>query len=328
MNRPLALIEGDLALPSSRPLAGLPPPFGSRRRSASGSEQRTPRSASPGVRSYAASPIRRGKKPPNAKFLFFYKLPPQPDFSTHFDEQLAEARHYLAADRPRPSSSRSDHVLGAAIFMGCSMALAWLLATCSTPDATNKLTTAAREPAAAAQSRAGAVHPASALVADAQRQQPATQAPQLMGAPHTIAQHAPAQANTSLEAAHRDEPRLSAHVPGHLAARTVLAKIDRPQGMARMTHTQVASRMALTRSFNSQTRASVSKQPEWTASVSSASESAERTALLAWATQQRRATVATRASVPARGDTDWNAHMTQRRITENPAAFQAGRAQP
>jgi hypothetical protein len=68
-------------------------------------------------------------------------------------------------------------------------------------------------------------------------------------------------------------------------------------------------------------------QPEWTASPASADDTVERAALLDWAAQQRRANVTTRASVPVPGDTDWNARMTQRRITDNPDAFRADHAQ-
>jgi hypothetical protein len=95
-----------------------------------------------------------------------------------------------------------------------------------------------------------------------------------------------------------------------------------------MTGAHVEQRIALSRSIDPPARPSVSKQPEWTASPSSANDSAERAALLDWASQQRRANVAMRANMPSPGETDWNAHMTQRRITDNPAAFQTGRAQP
>ncbi|MGY6124044.1 hypothetical protein ACW9YV_00670 [Paraburkholderia strydomiana] len=74
-------------------------------------------------------------------------------------------------------------------------------------------------------------------------------------------------------------------------------------------------------------RLSLSSQPGTATSQSSANDSVERAALRDWAVQQRRANVSVRASGPAPGDIDWNAHMTQRRITDNPAAFQTGHSQ-
>ncbi|MFM0548761.1 hypothetical protein PQR29_28910 [Paraburkholderia strydomiana] len=72
---------------------------------------------------------------------------------------------------------------------------------------------------------------------------------------------------------------------------------------------------------------SLSSQPGTATSQSSANASQERAALRDWALQQRRANVSVRASVATAGDIDWNAHMTQRRITDNPAAFQTGQPQ-
>jgi len=51
-----------------------------------------------------------------------------------------------------------------------------------------------------------------------------------------------------------------------------------------------------------------------------------RAAAPRWAVQQRRASAVTRTTVSTSGNVDWNAHMTQRRITDNPAAFQSGHA--
>ena len=66
---------------------------------------------------------------------------------------------------------------------------------------------------------------------------------------------------------------------------------------------------------------STSQQPDWTARPPSATDTAERAALLDWATQQRRANITTGARIPVPKDTDWSAHLTQRRITDNPEAF-------
>jgi hypothetical protein len=45
MNRPLALIQGDLALPNARLLRGLPPPYGVYRSPARAATQRRPQPA-------------------------------------------------------------------------------------------------------------------------------------------------------------------------------------------------------------------------------------------------------------------------------------------
>ncbi|WP_258168381.1 hypothetical protein [Paraburkholderia sp. BL21I4N1] len=100
--------------------------------------------------------------------------------------------------------------------------------------------------------------------------------------------------------------------------------------MARLTRAQVDARVAVTRAVPSATRPAVSRQAEWTEQASSIRDTAERAALLDWAARQRRANVTLRATGLAPGETgsDWNARMTQRRITDNPGAFHAEGAQP
>ncbi len=325
MNRPLALIEGALALPSSRPLSGLPPAFGSWRRSASYIQQRTPQPGLPDAPRYAAPANRRGRVPQNAKFLFFYKLPQRRDDPNRFDEQLAEAKRYLEADNSRPTSTRSDHILGATIFVGCSIALAWLLATCSTHDIASRLATAARPSAAAIHAGPVTVHPLARV-----QPEPAETARRTANASSTIAQAAspvtaplpqPRHRVETVTLSQRGESQRYASAPRHVAAENRFGKIHRPSTAAPAIDVGVERRAALSRSIDSPARPSLSRQPERTASQSSANDSAERRALLDWAAQQRRANVTTRASVLVPGDTDWNAHMTQRRITDNPAAF-------
>jgi hypothetical protein len=336
MNRPLALIQGALALPSSRPLSGLPPPFGSWRRSASHTQQRAPQPAIPGVPRYAASANRRGRIPQNAKFLFLYKLPQRRDDQNRFDEQLAEARRYLQADNARPSSSRSDHILGAAIFVSCSIALAWLLATCSTHEVASSVTTAARPSTAALQAGPVVVRP----LADVRPELVKT-APMAVDTHSTLTQASassikapvpdPMHRSETVSLPQREGPQRFASTSRHTAAADHLAKIHRSAAVAPAVAAaigaEIEQRAASSRSIGLPVRPSLSRQPEPTAAQSSANDSAERAALLDWAAQQRRANVSTRASVPVPGDIDWNAHMTQRRITDNPAAFQPGRAQ-
>ncbi|MFM0262588.1 hypothetical protein [Paraburkholderia sediminicola] len=127
MTRPLALIEGDLTIPLPRPFDGLPPPFGSSRRVLSQAVQ------------HAVGEIGKLSQasmfPPGVKHVLFYKAPPQRVDTRSFDAAVAEAKRYLQMDTARPHSSRSDHLLAGAIFAGCTIALAWLLVTCSMKDA-------------------------------------------------------------------------------------------------------------------------------------------------------------------------------------------------
>ncbi|MBT2794035.1 hypothetical protein J7I88_25610 [Paraburkholderia strydomiana] len=331
MNRPLALIQGTLALPSARPLSGLPPPFGSWRRSTSHRQQRAPQAAIPGVPRYAASANRRGRISQNAKILFLYKLPQRRDDPHRFDEQLAEAKRYLQADHARPRSSRSDHILGAAIFVSCSMALAWLLATCSTHEVAGSLGTAARPSMSAIQAGPVIVNPLAnvrpALVKTASK---AVET-------HSTITHALSSVKAPLlDAAHpvetpslsqRAEPQRSTNKSRHTVAADRVAKLRRSAAVGHAIDAGIEQHARFSRPIESPVHPSLSSQPETATSQPSANDSVERAALRDWAVQQRRANVSVRASVPPPGDIDWNAHMTQRRITDNPAAFQTGHAQ-
>ncbi|WP_258193348.1 hypothetical protein [Paraburkholderia sp. BL25I1N1] len=106
--------------------------------------------------------------------------------------------------------------------------------------------------------------------------------------------------------------------------------------IARLSKLQIDKRLVLSRATNPATQPSASKQSErtertaWTEQPerpTSATDAAEHAALRDWAAQQRRSNITTRVGATTPGDTDWNAHMTQRRITDSPDAFQTGRAQ-
>ncbi|MFM0632040.1 hypothetical protein [Paraburkholderia xenovorans] len=352
MNRPLALIEGDLALPNPRPFDVLPPPFGSRRRQAQTMAQREPQPASLTAAQQAiqdavqhpSPPARRGPFPPGVKFLFFYKLPTQRDHSHRFAEQLAEARYYLNMGQARPRSTRSDHMLGAAIFAGCSIALAWLLATCTTHDADR--TTAATTAAAKSITQPVASADGSAMVLDPRER--ARPAPPPVEFTRTIARNAPLTASSPKATA-----PIAAPMPNTAKARARSPDTPKPQHVERLVphptarvsvHQNAASQVAKPRHRVPITHLSklqaderttlshtakpsgpgqpfTSQQPDWTARPPSATDTAERAALLDWATQQRRANITTRARIPVSNDTDWSAHLTQRRITDNPEAF-------
>lgn len=305
MTRPLALIDGNLALPNAWSLGGLPPPFGSSRRPASaaarGEAQRAAITTAERAIQNAVqrkAPLLRGSRvPPGAKFRFFYKLPQKRDLSYRFDEQLAETRGYLGSDRRRPRSSRWDHMLGAAIFVGCSIALAWLLITYTTQSADYVTKAAMVRPELSVHGNPLTAYPAKPALEAAQEVRPVVPVVQTAASsvPKAVQHRAPTIAQSA--------PKAKAALP-RTPARTPPRRSPQPAS-----------------------RASLSAQPEWNARPVPADETAERAALLDWAARQRRANITERATVPVPADTDWNARMTQRRITDNPLAFHTSRAQ-
>lgn len=331
MTRPLALIEGALALPSSRSLSGLPPPFGSWRRSASHTQAREPHSAMPGAPGYAPTAGPRVRIPPNTRFLFFYKLPQRPSSDGRFDEQLAEARRYLEADDPRPHSSRSDRILGAAIFVGCSIALAWLLATCSTHEITGNDTVAARPSPAVVRADPVTAEPAKSVVNVTQASREADPAASPATNRWQKIEHRVGTVSSSQQV--KREANANAGPPRQLAGGNRLTSIHRPLAVERFNHVPIErGQAALNHLVHPQTPLAAHGPHQETASRFSLDDSAERAALSDWAAQQRHASITTTtrptpsASAPASDNIDWNAHMTQRRITDNPAAFQSGPA--
>ncbi|MDR6411080.1 UNVERIFIED_ORG: hypothetical protein ABIC62_004372 [Burkholderia sp. 1595] len=346
------MIEGDLALPSARSLAGLPPPYGSGRRPVQARREPQPAALTAAQRAIQdavqrAEPLAsRSRLPSDAKYIFLYKAPQRRDYSYSFDAQLAEARRYLDAGKQRSSSSRADHVAGAAIFVSCSIALAWLLITSATPDADSATTLAATlDPVARAEVRhsEGAVKLTQVVETASTSAERAPAAASSVSktafANSTAAAMAPATLakNDSVAAkavppakpaqlVRADAPRvkqpLVARATTHGTTTNRLATVDRKAAIARLSETQVDKRLALTRSARPASQPSISQQPEWIARASANHDSAERAALLDWAKQQR-AKVTTRASTPVPGNTDWNARMIQRRITDNPDAFRS-----
>ncbi|MBW9129395.1 hypothetical protein JNC05_10010 [Paraburkholderia ginsengiterrae] len=323
MNRPLALIQGALALPNSRPLSGLPPPFGSWQRSASRTEQLGPQAAVPESPRYAPKLRPRFKAPPKNKLILFYKLPQRPASDSRFDEQLAEARRYLEADHAQPHSSRADRMLGAAIFVGCSIALAWLLATCSSHELADKATVSARPSESMVHSGRGTQQTSQTVMEQA-------------SAPHKLAPPALAAAEPlprvirpadAARSSQQDGLQASASARSHSVSEKRIAGAHRPLAVTAPTRVASANtRIASSRLNDSRAPLATHSGREWAAAQSSANDTAERKALWDWAAQQRHASAVTRTTVSTSGNVDWNAHMTQRRITDNPAAFQSGRA--
>lgn len=383
--RPLALIEGRLALPKALPFNGVPPPFGSWRRASPAAALRQPHplAATPAqqamqdaVQRKPASSMRGNPFPAGVKHVFLYKLPKQPDFSHRIDAQLAEARRYLEMGKSRFASSRSDHVLGAAIFVSCSIALAWLLATCSTHESgkvTPPVPNASHVTPGTAEKRlpptAATVPVSRGAVSPATPTQPVDV--EKKAAPQAVATLSSPRDERGLRAAASDATPQSASQLGTPITREAaplerraVSEINPPA--ARSSALRPAPRPELrpdrrpdprpelrpdrrpdpriaptptartTATATATARPSVSKQPEWTARPPVRDDTAARSpalspdsaALLNWAAQLRQAQITTRANVPIAGDTDWSTHMTQRRITENPGAFEPTGGQP
>ncbi|MFM0502436.1 hypothetical protein [Paraburkholderia caffeinilytica] len=338
MNRPLALIEGDLAFPKPQPFDGLPPPFGLRRQAAWNPAQREPQLAVKTTAQTAAQqaiqdavqrkpqPARTSPFPPGVKHILFYKIPPQRTDPHRFDAELAEAKRYLEMGKARWRSSRSDHVLAASIFAGCTIALTWLLVTCSMKDAEKAKAVSAAPPVlSAANPRGDHWKPvATTAIADTQTAAMAGKVPQPVVAVENVVPEKAAPASSAApDHTTQVVPKQIVQVASHADDRiTPSAKAAKRVKVARLSGAHVSERVALSRAVGPATRPSVSKQPEWIARASAEGDTFDKAALLNWATQQR-AHVTTRATVPVPGDVDWNARMTQRRITDNPEAFRA-----
>ena len=319
MNRPLALIQGDLALPNARLLRGLPPPYGVYRWPGRSATHRRAQPAASSATQQAIQDAVRRREPqarhnpfaPGQKFRFLYKLPKPRDHSSRLDAELAEARHYLEMGKTRQRSSRSDYVLGATIFVACSIVLTWLLTTCSTHDA-DKAATAALTWPAVAQTAPAPTNPAPNI---ALRSEPK---PSLQAA---------LPAKPTLAAQHIEPfPAARALIHDTVTGRATTAKVERKMTVPHQNEAQFDDRVTLDRSIRPATRAAASTQAEWTAHSSSADDdTTEQATWPDWAARQERrpnATTRAHASAPALPVADWNAHMTQRRITDNPAAFQ------
>ena len=249
MTRPLALIEGDLTIPLPRPFDGLPPPFGSRRNLIREAVQRTVRE---NIRPRAASMF-----PPGVRHVLFYKTPPRRVDNSFYDAALAEAKRYLEMGTARPCSSRSDRILSVVIFAGCSIALTWLLITCSMKEADKgKALGAISSVKSAAKQRVDQPKIAPRLaVADPQTPKggadAASQASQLVPvSPTPIVQMVPRQA------VQRAAPEEHATMPS--------AKRENRVKLARLSGTHVNERVILNRASHFATRPVASAQPEWT----------------------------------------------------------------
>jgi hypothetical protein len=340
MNRPLALIEGNLAIPLPRPFDGLPPPFGARRRLMREAMHRTVNGAT--------KPSRASLFPPGVKHVLFYKAPPKRVDAGRWDDVMAEAKRYLEMDTRRPRSSRSDHMLAASIFAGCSIALTWLLVTCSMHEAT-KLKSVTPTLVAAAKPRVDRAQPEAgpAAVADTQaklatsgpatstslvvaiKKHVAAAGPASVEAPPKAAASRAVQVDLLLSPLAKSTTQLISRqtVQRTVRAHDTVAQPSRPAkrvSVARLTQAHANERVALNRVIHPATRPAVSTQPEWAASPSHTASASDDTPWLNWAAQQHRPAPTLRSATPV--DNTWNDRMTQRRITDDPAAFHVDRS--
>jgi hypothetical protein len=353
MTRPLALIEGDLAMPLLRPYDGLPPPFGSIRR-------RVMREAVHRAVRETVTPAQPSRFPPDVMHILSYKAPSHRIDTGRWDASLAEAKRYLEMNTARPRSSRADHVLAGAIFAGCTIALTWLLVTCSMKEAEKAKAvplgpavlsaisprvdspTPVVKAAVANTQFAADIEKASpqAVTAAANRVvKPAADAPpsasiselartgsSLSAEPKQITQVAPllpSETKRTTPVLPRQTVQVSAFDDDTVASPAKLAKRVK---VASLSQTQVNERVTLSRATQPAAQPAVSKQPEWTAPVAHSRSDAltDNAPWLNWSTQQNQRAPTIRATGPVSGDSNWTDHVTQRRITDDPAAFHVG----
>jgi hypothetical protein len=357
MNRPLALIQGRLAQPNARLLRGLPPPYGVYRGPVRPTTQRRPQPAFRDTGRRISPQEPHTWLAPGQKFRFFYKSPPPRDYSSRLDAELAEARNYLEMDKARECSSRLDHVLGATLFFACSIVLAWLLTSNAARDTGKLATVTIAEPAVTTWGTPVVLRPR----ASGKSVQPPVA--ELMP---SVAQIAPSPANLASAGGIRNEPKPSLQAERQ-ATPTLSAPHAEPPAARASTYdtasshaTKVNARIkavatpptdsqlpaanpieTLADDYQSPSRSprpaippAISAQPEQAARSPAAA--AVQAALRDWAAQQRHAHVTARTNTSTAynanplgtRDTEWNTHLIQRRITDNPTAFDLPNTQP
>jgi hypothetical protein len=323
MTRPPSLVAVDLTVPASRPFDRLPAPFGihpERRKAVRQAVRERP------------SPAESGRLRVTITHSLSGNVKLRGIDARRWEAALAEAQRYLEPAPFHRRSSRVDHLLAASIFAGGSIALAWLLATVAHNDA---------EPIKAS-------HVASLSVEDSQTAIPMEKNASLVsrtvasGKVQRAAQDdVPRNALSSMTPKHAVQivPRqtVQVSVPGHDVS--VSASPTRPPRrvkLARLSEDHVIGRMSLNRATYPSVRATVSKQPEWTATTrtggprKSASADAFDTSApwLNSATQAQHPAPKPTQPGTSTSDTSWNDHMTQRRITDDPAAFHITASNP
>jgi hypothetical protein len=337
MIRPLALIEGDLAIPLPRPFDGLPPPFGTRRRVLSKAVHRA-------VEKSGRPARRSGMFPPGVKHILYYEAPRRKASTYNVDAALAEARRYLEAGKGYPRSSRFDHILAASIFAACTIALTWLLVTCSMKDAEHakagsvaysglvgdaprsdhpKLTAnAARAKSSTAMATANTISRSAATASNLALSAPVGAEAQSVSPSNRVAQVSPLTPVAPKPITPVESRRNAQAGPAPIASKPGASKRVH---MALLSEAHANGRVTLSQATRPSARPKVSAQPEW--STGAARTDTEASAYDApwpnWQAQRHSPSPAARMTTPL--DNSWNDRMTQRRITDDPAAFHTDR---
>jgi hypothetical protein len=379
MNRPSALIEGELAFPDARLLGFLPPPFGLLQRQAQSASQREVQrepqhqpeqetqqetqlqaqqlatvAAQQSLRKVVRHKklVRQKPLPPDTLFRFFYAVRQPRDYSAHFKAQLTEAAYYLDAGEARAHSSNRDYVLGAVIFVATGIALAWLLIAGATRDV-QKIANA--KDSALAEEQLSQSRSASAVAPKVVQ----SKSPAVQSTPHATPPSEPAPMPQVMNLAADSRPssqaaRAAARKPESIRV-TAFANEHMPSSKAhtasnKIRQTQAPRRTAMASRHPNPTPSSAnqanlnnrlasnrattpSTQTDWNTHAIPATTTPEQTALINWAAQQQHApkpTITMRASsIPAtQPESSWSTHLTQRRIVDNPSAFDADAHRP
>lgn len=303
-------------------------------------------------------PVRQRPLPPDTLFRFFYKVRQPRDYSAQFKAQLAEASYYLDAGKARAHSSNRDYVLGAAIFVATGIALIWLLTTGRSHDAA-KL--AAMPDDVHSEQPLPRPRPALAVVQHtplteqpkphAVRPVEPVAAPQAMNLANSkplppVTRVATRKLNSIHETAFKDGHVLSSRAriessksrqaqASNVAAtyRPAVAGVIASRALSDANETYLNDRLASSRA-TAPTVPSPQPSPLTQTGPSAhaipADMTPEQAELINWAAQQQRVQraiaaapiVKAQVSIPAtQPDASWNAHLTQRRIVDNPSAF-------
>jgi hypothetical protein len=308
MNGPFALIGGDLALPLLRPFDGVPPPFGAYGTATKAAAQKAVRQNDESA---------DGRRPTKVRHTFFYQPVPPRAKAGNFDAAMEEVRRYLSMETVRHKSSRSDYLLGAAIFVGYGIGLSWLLATSSMPEMEK--------------SKPTAVKPGLIMAPNVSGQRPSTITP-LKTTPRTPPRAAtkpePAVTQASAGTAKPDGQTWDAPQAGNRKLMPFAAQekfVLAPQkagarvGVAHLSDAHVQARMRLNRKARPVAHPSASAQPEWMRGAASNGQGGEQAGSLVWAARHQRAPVEVYAAPSS--DEHWDGHMTQRRVMDDPDAF-------
>ncbi|MFL9944879.1 hypothetical protein PQR68_02710 [Paraburkholderia agricolaris] len=283
-------------------------------RAIQGAVQREPQAARP------------GQFPPGVKHVLFYKAPPQRVDTHRWDAALEEAKRYLQMGTSRPRSSRSDRLLAGAIFAGCTIALTWLLVTCSMKEAEKVKASSVTLAAAARQAEIAAGKPAARAGTAVVNAVPPVVSARADAVPETqVAQAVPLSIAPPKHVAQASPPDSFGRKPRtHAAARdqntSSREKAVKRVKVARLSEAHVNERVVLNRAAHPAAKPKVSNQPEWVAGAARNTAVVDDASWLNWAAQQHRPAPTMRAAMPM--DNNWNARMTQRRVTDNPDAFQ------